>query len=84
MPQYTMFGREATLPVDWVFPTPSAERRTMYQWMGDMLEERQRADKSMIEVQGGRVRRKSEAECSDVQTINPEYQSGVSSAIFRS
>ena len=44
------------LPVDWVFPTPSAERRTMYQWTGDMLEERQRAYKSMIEVQGGRVR----------------------------
>ena len=52
-----MFGREATLPVDWVFPTPSAEKRTMYQWTGDMLEERQRAYKSMREVQGGRVRR---------------------------
>ena len=40
-PHYVMFGREATLPVDWVFPTPSAERRTMYQRTGDMLEERQ-------------------------------------------
>ena len=30
-PHYAMFGREATLPVDWVFPTPSAERRTTYQ-----------------------------------------------------
>ena len=29
-PQYSMFGREAMLPVDWVFPTPSAEKRTMY------------------------------------------------------
>ena len=25
-----MFGRKATLPVDWVFPTPSAEKRSMY------------------------------------------------------
>ena len=52
-PQYTMFEREATLPVDWVFLTPSAKRRTMYQRMGDMLEERQHAHKSMREVQGG-------------------------------
>ena len=42
-PHYAMFGREAMLPVDWVFPTPSAEKRTMYQWTGDMLEEKQRA-----------------------------------------
>ena len=59
-PHYTMFGREATLPVDWVFPTPSAEKRTMYQWNGDMLEERQRAYKSMREVQVGRVRRNAQ------------------------
>ena len=39
-PHYAMFGREATLPVDWVFPTPSVEKRTMYQWTEDMLEER--------------------------------------------
>ena len=51
-----MFGSEATLPVDWVFPTPSAEKRTMYEWTGDMLEERQHAYKSMREGQGGRVR----------------------------
>ena len=29
-PHYTMFGREAMLPVDWVFPTLPAEKRTMY------------------------------------------------------
>ena len=46
-PNYAMFGREATLPVDWVFPTPSLEKRTMYQWTGDMMEERKRAYKSM-------------------------------------
>ena len=51
-----MFGREATIPVNWVFPTPSVEKRTMYQWTRDMLEERQRAYKSMRDVQGGRVR----------------------------
>ena len=44
-PHYMKFGREATLPVDRVFPTPSAEKRTMYQWTGDMLEEIQRAYK---------------------------------------
>ena len=59
-PQYAMFGREATLPVDWVFPTPSAEKRTMCQWTGDMLEEGQRAYKSMREVQGGRVQRNAQ------------------------
>ena len=48
-PHYAMFGREATLHVDWVFPTPSVEKRTMYQWSGDMLEERQLAYKSMRE-----------------------------------
>ena len=36
---YDMFGQEAMLPVDWVFPTPSVEKRTMYLWTGDMLEE---------------------------------------------
>ena len=29
-PHYAMFGRKAKLPVDWVFPTPSMEKRTMY------------------------------------------------------
>ena len=45
---------------DWVFPTPSVEKRTMYHWTGDMLEERQLANKSMREVQGGRVRLKAQ------------------------
>ena len=49
-PHYTMFGRKPMLSVDQVFPKPSAEKRTMYQWKGDMLEERQRAYKSMREV----------------------------------
>ena len=49
-PHYAMFGCEATLPVDWVFHTPSVEKRTMYQWTEDMLEERQRAYKSMRDV----------------------------------
>ena len=75
-PQYAMFGRKARLPVDWVFPTPSAERRTMYQWAGDMLEERQEHERSS--------RRKSEVENSDVQTVNPEYQSEVPSVVFLS
>ena len=51
-----MFGHKATLPVDWVFPTPSVEKRTMYHWTGDMLEERQERQESMREVQGGRVK----------------------------
>ena len=32
----------------------------MYHWRGDMLEERQRAYKSMREVQAGRVRRNAQ------------------------
>ena len=59
-PHYAMFRREATLPVDWVFPTLSVEKRTMYQWTGDMLEERQHAYKSMRDVQGERVRRSTQ------------------------
>ena len=42
-PHYAMFRREVTLPVDWVFPTPSVEKRMMYHWTGDMMEERQQA-----------------------------------------
>ena len=59
-PHYAMFGCEAMLPVDWVFATPSVEKRTMYQWTGDMLEEKQRAYKSMRDVQGRRVRRNAQ------------------------
>ena len=59
-PHYAMFGQEATLPVDWVFPKPSVEKRKMYHWTGDMLEERQQAYKNMREVQGRRVRRKAQ------------------------
>ena len=29
-PHYAMLGKEGTLLVNWVFPTPSAEKRTMY------------------------------------------------------
>ena len=54
-PHYAMFGFEAMLPVDWVFPTPSVGKRTKYQWTGDMVEESQHAYKSMRDVQGGRV-----------------------------
>ena len=32
---YAMFGRKATIPVDWVFLTPSVEKRTMYHWKRD-------------------------------------------------
>ena len=59
-PNYAMFGCKATLPVDLVFPTPSVEKRTMYHWTGDLMEERQRAYTSMREVQGRRVRRNAQ------------------------
>ena len=55
-----MFGRETKLPVDWVFPSPLVEKRRMYHWTGDMLEQRQHAYKSMREVQGERVRRNAQ------------------------
>ena len=41
---------------------------SVYQWTGDMLEEHER-----------RAKWKIEAEHSDVQTVNPEHQSWVSS-----
>ena len=50
-PHHAMFRHEVTLPVDWVFPTPSVEKRKMYHWTGDMMEERQQASKSMRKVQ---------------------------------
>ena len=59
-PHYAMFGREAMLPMDWVFPPPSVEKRTMYHGTGDIMEERQLAYKSMREVQGGRVRQNTQ------------------------
>ena len=56
IPHYAMFGCKATLPVDWVFPTHSVEKRMIYHWTGDMMEESHRAYKSMREVQGGRAK----------------------------
>ena len=47
-PHYAMFGHKATQHVDWVFPTPYADKRTMYHWSIDMMEERQLAYESMI------------------------------------
>ena len=72
MPHYAMFGQEAMLPVDWVFPTPSLEKRTMYQWMGDILVERQHAYKSMRAVQGGRVRRNAQMYKPSTQNIQAD------------
>ena len=34
-----MCGYKAMLSVDWVFPTPAAERRTMYHWTGNRLKD---------------------------------------------
>ena len=77
IPHLNMFRQEAMLPVDWVFPTPSVEKRTMYQWMGDMLEERK------AEHEHERcARRKSKAEHPDVQTFNPEHPSWLSSMVY--
>ena len=50
-PHYTMFENEAMLPV---------EKRTMYHWTGDMMEEKQWAYRSMIEVQGRSVRQNTQ------------------------
>ena len=53
-PHYAMFGHKAMLPVDWVFLIPSVEKRMMYHWTGNMMEERKQAYKSTREVQGRR------------------------------
>ena len=55
-PHCAIVKSEATLPKDWVFPTLFVEERTMYDWTGDMMEERQQAYKRMRDVQGRRVR----------------------------
>ena len=47
MPHYAMFECKAMLPVDIVFPTPSAEGRTMCHWKSNMLGERQKAYQSL-------------------------------------
>ena len=59
-PHCAMSGRETTLPVDWMFPKTSVEKRTMYQWNRDMLKEMHHAYKSMRDVQGGRVWRNAQ------------------------
>ena len=55
-PHYAMFGHKETKPVDWVFPTPSVEKRTMYHWTGDML------DTTSLQEYERSARRKSEVE----------------------
>ena len=72
-PHYAMFEQEATLPVDWVFPTPSEEKRTMYQWTGDMLEK-----KNCLQEHERCARWKSRGEGPDVQTFYPEHSSRLS------
>ena len=76
-PHYAMFGREATLPVDWVFPTPSSEKRTLFQWTGEMLEERQHLPKYERGSRG-----KSTPECTVIQTFDAKHQSRVFSLVF--
>ena len=68
---YAMFGCKATLPVDWVFPTPSVEKRMMYQWMGDMLEETK-----CLQKHERCTMWKSTVEPPDVQTINQNIRAG--------
>ena len=76
-PHYAMFGQKAMLPVDWVFPRPSLEKRLMYQWTGDML----RVALCLQEYKRY-ARQKSRAEHPDVQTFNPEYPCRLSSVVF--
>ena len=71
-----MFGRKATLPVDWVFPTPSVDKITMYHWTGDMMEEQQHAYNERS------TRQKSQAESSDVQVVDTEYPGWVFGLVF--
>ena len=71
-PHYAMFGHEVSLPADWVFPSPSVEKRTMYHWTGDMIEERQQAYKSMRGVKGGRLRQKSDIVQQNLDNSDPE------------
>ena len=66
------------LPVFCVYLTQSVEKRTMYHWTGDMMEERQCAYKSMKEFQGRRVRLKAP----DVQAIDTEYLGLVFGLVF--
>ena len=42
------------------FPTCSVEKRAMYHWTGDMMEERQHAYMNMREIKGGRVRQNAQ------------------------
>ena len=67
-PHYAMFGHKVRLPMDWVFPTASVEKKTMYHWTGDMMEER-------------RTRRMGEVEHSDGQALDTEYPSGMFSVV---
>ena len=72
MPQYAMFGREETLPVvlgvSYIFSREennvSMDRRYV------------RGEAMWVQENERSSRRKSEAKFSDVQTVNPEHQSG--------
>ena len=73
-----MFGQEAMLSVDWVFHTPSVEKRTIYQWTGDMREERQHTYKSVRDLQGGRVWRNAQMYKPLTQNIQAGVWYGIS------
>ena len=72
-----MFGCKLALPVDWVFSTPSVEKRTMDHWTGDMMEERQSLHKYERST-----KQKSVAEQADVQTLDTKYKGRMFSLVF--
>ena len=79
-PHYAMFGREATLPVDWVFPTPSMEEKNNVSVDGRYAGRKT----TCIQDHERSASWKSQAEGSNVQTFNPEHPNWVSSVVFQS
>ena len=78
MPQYAMFrkGSNATCRQG-VSDTFSREENNV------LVDGRHvRRMKACIQKHERSSRRKSEAECTDAQTVNPEHQSGVSSVVI--
>ena len=75
-----MCGREATLPVDWVFPTPFCEEENNVSVGGRHAGRKA----TCIQEHKRSARFKSEVEFQMYKTVNPEYQSGVPSVVFQS
>ena len=57
---YAMYGREAILPVDWVYSTPDEREQTMFSWTETSRRRFQEAYQGMRQKQNRAVQRNAQ------------------------